>query len=94
MVNIILPEEVDDDFISLLPQQKAFVDQLMQKGFITTYSLAGDRSRLWVIFKVGEENHVRGLVSCFPIIEKVVYEIIPLISHQDSSTIIQSFSLN
>lgn len=94
MVNIILPEEVDDEFILLLPEQKVFVKSLMSKGLITSYSLSDDRSRLWVIFKGREQNHVRGLLSCFPIIEKVIYEIVPLVSHYDNSKIIQSISLN
>lgn len=94
MVNIILPEEIDDEFISLVPAQKLFVEKLMQMGLITSYSLADDRSKLWVIFKEEERDRVRGLVSCFPIIDKVIYEIVPLKSHQDNSKIIRSFSLN
>lgn len=93
MVNIILPE-IDDDFISLLPQQRAFVARLIEKGLISSYSLADDRSRLWVIFKSDELNNVKGLLSCFPIIDKVVYDIVPLKSYQDCSVKVRSFSLN
>lgn len=93
MVNITLPE-IDDELFALLHQQKLFVENLMCKELITSYSLAGDRSAIWIVFKGEELNHVRGLLSCFPIINKVSYEIFPLASYQDATNKIRSFSLN
>lgn len=93
MVDISLPE-IDDEFMSLLPAQKRFVEKLIENGMVMSYSLASDRSKLWVIFKGEEVHHIRGLLACFPIIDKVTYNIVPLISHQNSKTKIRSFSLN
>ena len=93
MVSVTLPE-IDDEFICLLPEQRTYIEKLIENGMVSSYSLACDRSQLWVVFSVDDTNQVRGLLSCFPIIDKVTYDIIPLIFHQDSTEKIQSFSLN
>ncbi len=94
MVNINLPEDIDDNFESLIPDHRLFIDQLMNQGTISTYSLSADRSRLWISFNCRNEREVAKHINNFPIIDYITYEIAPLLFHNTSQILFPSISLN
>ena len=49
MIDIDLPSTPTEEFIELIPSQRAHVNTLMAESKIVSYSLSMDRSRLWVI---------------------------------------------
>lgn len=67
MATIILPEEKTEEFISLIPEQRAAVIRLIQKNIILYYSLSADRTRLWICFNAANEDRVREIISRFPL---------------------------
>ncbi len=67
MATIILPETLTEEFISLIPQQRFVVNRLVEKGIILNYSLAVDRSKLWIAFNAKDEDHVRRVIKRFPL---------------------------
>jgi hypothetical protein len=46
LVEIFLPE-FTEEFFELVPAQREYIDKCMADGFIRSYSLAADRSKLW-----------------------------------------------
>jgi hypothetical protein len=48
MITIQLPMELTKEFISLIPKQRATINELMDQGKILQYALSVDRSTLWV----------------------------------------------
>lgn len=94
MVNINLPEEIDENFEYLIPDHRLFIDQLMMKGTINTYSLAADRSRLWICFNCRNEREVAKHINNFPIKDYITYEISKLLFHNTSQMLFPSISLN
>lgn len=67
MATIILPETLTEEFISLIPQQRFVVNRLVEKNIILNYSLAADRSKLWIAFDCKDEDHVRRVIKRFPL---------------------------
>ncbi len=67
MATIILPEMFTEEFISLIPQQRFVVNRLVEKNIILNYSLSSDKSRLWISFNAKDEDHVRRVISRFPL---------------------------
>ena len=58
MVEFELPEELSDDFLALIPEQREVVDRLMTQGKIRSYALSLDRSVLWVVMEAVSEFEV------------------------------------
>lgn len=94
MVNINLPDLIDDNFESLIPDHRIYIDQLMNQGTINTYSLAADRSKLWISFNCRNEREVAKYINNFPIKDYITYEISPLLFHNTSQILFPTISLN
>ena len=93
-VEISLPNYFTEEFISKIPKQREVVDNWMQKGVILNYSLALDRSKVWMIVSGQSKKEVREVLSTFPLINDMKPEIFPLAFYQGVSAVIPAFSLN
>ena len=78
MIEIELPQTLTEEFVRLIPQQRAKINELMGRVEIFTYSLSADRSRLWVIAKANSEKAVMDLLAKFPLIDHMRPEITEL----------------
>lgn len=67
MVEISLPAYMSSELIAIIPQQRKLVNKLFQQGVITNYSLALDRSKIWVIFNCANILDVSEYLEQFPI---------------------------
>lgn len=94
MAQITLPEYMEDEFMALIPEQRAYVDQLMNEGIITGYSLSMDRSMLWVTFNSKNEKAVTKILSSFPIADYIQYEVVELAFHNSATLYFPTLSLN
>jgi hypothetical protein len=89
MIDIELPNKIGYDFIQLIPEQRAFVSKMMEKGIIKNYSLSSDRARLWVVVEVNTLEDAKKVVRAFPIFSFIKYEIHYLLFHETNINIPQ-----
>ena len=82
MVIITLPRTLTEEFLSLIPHQRAHVDGLMNSGMIASYSLSIERSRLWVTMVCESEHKVRELIDKFPLRRYMEIDIAELVLHK------------
>ena len=68
MINIKLPQQLKENFVALIPKQRAQVNKLMEEGKIIQYALAADRSMLWVTMIAKSEREVMDILSTLPLI--------------------------
>ncbi len=94
MVTVELPEELDEQFMSLIPQQRAIVHELMVKGTILGYALAADRSKLWVTVVASDSQEVRRIIRQFPIYSYIKGHISELAFHEHIALQLPEMSLN
>jgi muconolactone delta-isomerase len=94
IVEIKLPDVIDEEFEMLIPQQRAVINLLIEKKLVSSYSLAADRSKVWVFFDLEKEKQVSNILSQFPIINLVTYQIQELAFYNSASNFIPQFSLN
>lgn len=95
MVNIDLPEVLDGEFVSLIPEQVEQVNKLMARNIISTYTLTMDRSKLWVVVRAKSEIEVNKVLQTFPLIRWMNFEIHELMFHHEASQfLIPRMSLN
>ncbi len=93
MIEFDLPEEPTEEFFSLIPRQRYVINNLMSDGKIKSYSLAIDRSRLWVIAEAESEFEVLEIISDMPLSPYMEPLVSELMFHNSYESIVP-FSLN
>jgi muconolactone delta-isomerase len=93
LVEIFLPE-FTEEFFELVPAQREYIDKCLSKGLISSYSLAADRSKLWVVFTTASEVEMSRTLNRFPIIKWITYKIYPLMFHNSKEMLMPAISLN
>ena len=94
MVEFKLPEVITEDFINLIPEQRAKVNALMDAGVIMCYTLNIERTKLWTVIVANSETSVMDTLAQFPLISYMRPEINELTFHHQSSLVMPSISLN
>lgn len=95
LIDIDLPEELEEDFMALVPAQRLKINKLMGNRTISSYSLALDRSKLWVTINAKSGTEVMDVLSTFPLIKYMKFHIHELMFHHEASMlVIPPFSLN
>ena len=93
MVEFELPEDMTEDFIRRIPEQRDRINYLLAEGKVKSYSLALDRSLLWVVMVAEDEREVYNLVESFPLSDYLSPVISPLAFHNSREQVLQ-FSMN
>ena len=93
LVEMFLPE-MTEEFISLIPDQRSYINNCMSKGTIHSYSLSADRSKVWIVFNTKTELEMKRILNRFPIISMVTYTAYPLMFHNSMELMIPAMSLN
>jgi hypothetical protein len=95
LVDIILPEKLQEDINKMIPTQRKIVNTLINEGIILSYSLSNKRNRLFVVISQETEEDVMITVQRFPIFKLIVdFEIIELLSHETVSSEMPQVWLN
>jgi hypothetical protein len=94
MADIDLPTEFTEEFLLLIPSQRAMVNRLMNDGVISSYAVSIEKGKLWMIVLAEDESSVSGLIDSFPIADHIRYKIHRLTFHNSASFKMPSFSLN
>ena len=94
MADIDLPLEYTEEFLLLIPAQRAMVNRLMNDGVISSYAVSIEKGKLWMMVIAEDESSVAGLIDSFPIAAFLKYEIHRLTFHDSARSKMPSFSLN
>lgn len=93
MIEFDLPDAPDEEFFSLVPRQRYVINNLMAEGKIKSYSLAIDRSRLWVVAHADSEFEVLEMIADMPLGPYMTPNVSELMFHNTYEVLIP-FSLN
>lgn len=93
MIEFDLPDSPDEEFFSLVPRQRYIINNLMAEGKVKSYSLALDRSRLWVIAQADSEFEVMEMIADMPLSPYMTPSVSELMFH-NTYEVLAPFSLN
>ncbi len=93
MIEFDLPQVFTEEFMALIPKQRYVLNELMSRGEVQSYSLALDRSRLWMIAVGQTEFEVMELIEQLPLSIFMTPDISELMFHNTASLSLE-FSLN
>lgn len=93
MVEFEMPEIFTEEFVALIPRQRYVINQLLAKRVIHSYSLANDRSRLWIVVNADSEWEVMDIIGQMPLNDFMKPNIHELMFHNSAEAVLH-FSLN
>ncbi|RMG84214.1 MAG: hypothetical protein D6714_08390 [Bacteroidetes bacterium] len=94
MVDFTLPEILTDDFMSLIPHQRARVNHFFSEGILVNYAMSLDESKLWAVFNADSEAEVLELVLQLPLTQFMEVRISMLTFYNTSQEPTPAFSMN
>ena len=59
--------EMDDEFMSLVPEHRAYIDGLIDRGTIDYYSVSMETHRCWIIINAYNKNEVEEYLQDTPL---------------------------
>lgn len=86
MITISFSNEWTQDFVDLISAQREHVNKLFSTGKLLGYSLAADRSKLWVVMLATNENDLLDMISKFPLINYMNIDFAELMFHNTSAS--------
>jgi len=78
MVEVYLPEPLSDDFFSLIPKHRAVINDLIERGIVSSYTVDEGRKKVWILFTASNQAEVQAHLKKSPIYKFVDIEIFRL----------------
>ncbi len=94
MVQFTLPEELDMDFLSMVPEQRMVINRLFEERKLLSYALTEDRQTLWASIQALDEVDVVQIIEMLPLTYRMEYRIFPLMFNEVSKPGFPALSLN
>ena len=94
MIIVGLPDIFSPRFISLIPEQRKVVNEMMNEGVILSYALAEDRSQLWIVMLADDKEEVQKNFARFPLSRYMKPQFKELMFQQSATFILPEPSLN
>ncbi|MEI7905851.1 MAG: hypothetical protein WCI84_00690 [Bacteroidota bacterium] len=94
MVEVKLPMEPPQEFFALIPSQRAMVIDLMMKRKFLSYTLAADRSKVWIVMNASTEIEAIELLQKQPMDKYFRYTFTELMFHDMAGSVFPAVSLN
>lgn len=75
MVDFTLPTTLSEDFLQLIPQQRAKANQLFNEGKLLNYALSLDNHKMWAVFSASSELEVNEMLDAMPLTRFMEFQI-------------------
>lgn len=89
-----MPQELPDEFVSRIPQQREAVNLLLNEGKILNYALSLENSKLWAVFSVASEDELMEVVHRLPLTRYMKLRVSELTFYNAAHPFAFSFSVN
>ena len=67
--------EMDDEFMSHIPEHREYISSLIRKGVIDQYLVSMESQRVWITFTAEKKEEVEELLKQSPVYKYWTYEI-------------------
>ncbi len=94
MVDFSLPEVLTEEFMSLIPYQRAAINRFFKEGKLVNYALSLENSKLWAVFNANSEMDVMDMIADLPLTSFMNVEISMLTFYNTMSPEVPDFSMN
>ena len=90
----IISFEMDEDFMSLVPPHRTYINYLLNKGIIDTYAVSMEVQKSWITINANDKKQVIDYLDKSPLSKYWDYEIVELFVYDSQSTRLPAVQLN
>ncbi|MFM2375684.1 MAG: hypothetical protein RLZZ165_781 [Bacteroidota bacterium] len=81
MVTILLPAVQTNEYMALIPKQRAMIVELLAAGKLSSFSLGREREKAWMVASCKDREALKSMLRKFPMHRFFEYEISELVIH-------------
>ena len=85
---------MDEDFMSLVPPHRTYINYLLNKGIIDTYAVSMEVQKSWITINANTKKEVEDYLDKSPLSKYWNYEIVELFVYDSQSTRLPAVQLN
>ena len=86
--------DMDDEFMSLVPPHRVYVNSLIEKSIIDTYTVSMETQRCWIIINAKSKKEVKKILALSPLHKYWSIEIDELFVYDGYSYRLPALQLN
>jgi hypothetical protein len=90
----IISFEMDEDFMSLVPPHRTYINYLLNKGIIDSYAVSMEVQKSWITINANTKKEVKEYLDKSPLSKYWHYEIVELFVYDSQSTRLPAVQLN
>ena len=90
----IITFDMDEEFMTLVPPHRTYINYLMNKGIIDTYAVSMEVQKSWITINANDKKQVIDYLDKSPLSKYWDYEIVELFVYDSQSTRLPAVQLN
>ncbi len=90
----IISFDMDEEFMTLVPAHRTYINFLLNKGIVETYSVSMETQQSWIVINAYSKTEVEELLKKSPLSKYWSYEIVELFVYDSQSTRLPAVQLN
>ena len=90
----IISFEMDEDFMSLVPPHRTYINYLLNKGIIDSYAVSMEVQNSWITINANTKKEVKDYLDKSPLSKYWNYEIVELFVYDSQSPRLPAVQLN
>lgn len=94
MADFTMPDVLTEEFMDLIPHQRARIDQYFKEGCLMNYAVSLEKGKFWAVFSANSEMDVMELIINMPLTKLMEVEITMLTFYNTNAEKMPAFSLN
>jgi len=90
----IISFDMDEDFMSLVPPHRTYINYLLNKGIIDSYAVSMETQQSWITINAKTKNEAKEYLEKSPLNKYWDYVIVELFVYDSQSTRLPAVQLN
>jgi hypothetical protein len=90
----IISFEMDEEFMSLVPPHRTYINYLLNKGIIDSYAVSMETQTSWITINAKSKKEVLDVLMKSPLSKYWSYEVCELFVYDSQSTRLPAVQLN
>ncbi len=90
----IISFDMDEEFMTLVPPHRTYINYLLNKGIIETYSVSMESQQSWITINAYSKTEVEEMLQKSPLSKYWSFEIVELFVYDSQSSRLPAVQLN
>ena len=90
----IISFDMDEEFMTLVPPHRTYINYLLNKGIIDSYAVSMEVQKSWITINANDKKQVIDYLDKSPLSKYWDYEIVELFLYDSQSTRLPAVQLN